>query len=74
MLLDVPNRSNRVAMRSFNMAPFDPMPTDEIVPGDGFLLERGWTAHGRAEIGAKFDVPFYVLPPDHADSTTPARQ
>ena len=26
LLLDVPNRGNRIAMRSFNMAPFDLMP------------------------------------------------
>lgn len=54
LLLDVPNRGNRIAMRSFNMAPFDLMPTDEIVPGDGFLLERGWCI---AWCGWQWDVP-----------------
>ena len=54
LLLDVPNRGNRIAMRSFNMAPFDLMPTDEIDPGDGFLLERGWCI---AWCGWQWDVP-----------------
>ena len=54
LLLDVPNRGNRIAMRSFNMAPFDLMPTDEITPGDGFLLERGWCV---AWCGWQWDVP-----------------
>ena len=55
LLLDVPNRGNRIAMRSFNMAPFDLMPTDEITPGDGFLLERGWCI---AWCGWQWDVPY----------------
>ena len=54
LLLEVPNRGNRIAMRSFNMAPFDLMPTDEITPGDGFLLERGWCI---AWCGWQWDVP-----------------
>ena len=54
LLLDVPNRGKRIAMRSFNMAPFDLMPTDEITPGDGFLLERGWCI---AWCGWQWDVP-----------------
>ena len=55
LLLDVPNRGNRIAMRSFNMAPFDLMPTGEITPGDGFLLERGWCV---AWCGWQWDVPY----------------
>ena len=54
LLLEVPNRGNRIAMRSFNQAPFDLMPTDEITPGDGFLLERGWCI---AWCGWQWDVP-----------------
>ena len=54
LLLDVPNRGNRIAMRSFNMAPFDLMPTDEITPGDGYLLDRGWCI---AWCGWQWDVP-----------------
>ena len=54
LLLEVPNRGNRIAMRSFCMAPFDLMPTDEIAPGDGFLLERGWSI---AWCGWQWDVP-----------------
>ena len=42
LLFEAPNRGNRLAMRSFNMAPFDLMPTDEIPAGDGFLFARGW--------------------------------
>ena len=55
LLLDVPNRGNRIAMRSFSMAPFDLMPTGEITPGDGFLLERGWCV---AWCGWQWDVPY----------------
>ena len=55
LLLEVPNRGNRIAMRSFDMAPFDLMPTDEIPPGDGFLLERGWCI---AWCGWQWDVPY----------------
>ena len=54
LLFEIPNRGNRLAMRSFNMAPFDLMPTDEIAPGDGFLLERGWCI---AWCGWQWDVP-----------------
>ena len=54
LLFEIPNRGNRIAMRSFNMAPFDLMPTDEITPGDGFLLERGWSV---AWCGWQWDVP-----------------
>ena len=53
-LFEVPNRGNRIAMRSFDMAPFDLMPTDEITPGDGFLLERGWCI---VWCGWQWDVP-----------------
>ena len=54
LLFEMPNRGNRIAMRSFNMAPFDLMPTDELTPGDGFLLEWGWSV---AWCGWQWDVP-----------------
>ena len=54
LLFEMPNRGNRLAMRSFNMAPFDLMPTDEIPVGDGFLFERGWCL---AWCGWQWDVP-----------------
>ena len=54
LLFEVPNRGNRLAMRSFDMAPFDLMPTDEIPVGDGFLFERGWCI---AWCGWQWDVP-----------------
>ena len=54
LLFEVPNRGNRLAMRSFNQAPFDLMPTDEIPVGDGFLFERGWCV---AWCGWQWDVP-----------------
>ena len=53
LLLDVPNRGNRIAMRSFNMAPFDLMPTDEIAPGDGFLFRHGFAVRGLGGTGKK---------------------
>ena len=54
LLFEVPNRGNRLAMRSFNQAPFDLMPTDEIPVGDGFLFEHGWCI---AWCGWQWDVP-----------------
>ena len=36
LMVEVPNRGNRIAPRSFNQAPFDLTPTDEINIGDGF--------------------------------------
>ena len=54
LLFEVPNRGNRLAMRSFNQAPFDLMPTDQIPVGDGFLFERGWCI---AWCGWQWDVP-----------------
>ena len=54
LLFEVPNRGNRLAMRSFNQAPFDLMPTDEIPVGDAFLFERGWCI---AWCGWQWDVP-----------------
>ena len=54
MLFEIPNRGNRVMTRMFNQALFDLMPTDEISPGDGFLMDRGWTL---AWVGWQWDVP-----------------
>lgn len=54
LLFEAPNRGNRLAMRSFNMAPFDLMPTYDIPAGDGFLFERGWCV---AWCGWQWDVP-----------------
>ncbi len=54
LLLEMPNRGNRVALRSFNMAPIDLTPTDRIKVGDGFLMSRGWSV---AWCGWQWDVP-----------------
>ena len=54
VLVEVPNRGNRVAQRSFNRAPFELTPTDEIDPGDGFLMRHGWTV---AFVGWQWDMP-----------------
>ena len=54
LLLEVPNRGNRLALRSFDRAPVELEPTERIHPGDGFLLERGWTI---AWCGWQWDVP-----------------
>ncbi len=54
LLLEVPNRGNRVLQRNMNRAPFDLMPTDEIQAGDGFLQRHGWTL---AWVGWQWDVP-----------------
>lgn len=54
LLVEVPNRGNRIAMRSFNQAPFDLMPTDDIDAGDGFLMRHGWAV---AYVGWQWDMP-----------------
>ena len=54
MLFEIPNRGNRVLTRMFNQAPFDLMPTDDIHPGDGFLMRQGWSL---AWVGWQWDVP-----------------
>ena len=54
LLVEVPNRGNRIALRAFNMAPGDFTSTADIDPGDGFLLERGWCI---AWCGWQWDVP-----------------
>ena len=54
LMVEVPNRGNRIAPRSFNQAPFDLTPTDEINMGDGFLMHQGWCI---AWVGWQWDMP-----------------
>jgi hypothetical protein len=54
LMVEVPNRGNRIALRSFNQAPFDLTPTDEINKGDGFLMRHGWCI---AWVGWQWDMP-----------------
>jgi len=54
LMVEVPNRGNRVALRSFNQAPVDLTPTDEINVGDGFLMRHGWCV---AWVGWQWDMP-----------------
>jgi hypothetical protein len=54
LLLDVPNRGRKVAVRMFNRARPEAVPTEAIDPGDGFLMRRGWTV---AWCGWQWDVP-----------------
>jgi hypothetical protein len=53
LLLDVPNRGRRGTVRPFNRVPPEPIPTEEIAPGDGFLMRHGWTV---AWCGWQWDV------------------
>jgi hypothetical protein len=53
LLLDVPNRGNRLAMRFLNSAP-PAVPGTPIDPGDGFLMRQGYTV---AWCGWQHDVP-----------------
>ncbi|NCF27356.1 MAG: hypothetical protein GWP69_08235 [Gammaproteobacteria bacterium] len=57
LMVEVPNRGNRIAPRSFNQAPFDLTPTDEINMGDGFLMRQGWCI---AWVGWQWDMPAYI--------------
>jgi hypothetical protein len=54
LLLDVPNRGNRLALASFNRVPrpIDPRATTDA--GDGFLMRRGYTI---VWCGWQHDVP-----------------
>ena len=54
LLIEVPNRGNRILPRSFNQAPFLLTPSDEINPGDGFLMRDGWCI---AWVGWQWDMP-----------------
>src|SRR5579884_1897105 len=53
LLLDVPNRGRKVAVRMFDRAPSEAVPTENIDPGDGFLFRHGWTV---AWTGWQWDV------------------
>ncbi len=53
LLVDVINRGRRTVLRAFNRAFSEMQPSPEIDPGDGFLLERGWTI---AFLGWQWDV------------------
>lgn len=54
LLLELPNRGNRVLDRMFNQGIVDLLPGDEIKPGDGFLMRHGWTL---AWCGWQWDAP-----------------
>ncbi len=54
LLLELPNRGNRVLDRLFNQGTVDLMPTDAIKAGDGFLMRQGWTL---AWCGWQWDAP-----------------
>ena len=43
LLFDVLNRGLKVVPGHFNMAPRAVVPTEQIRPGDGFLMRHGWT-------------------------------
>ena len=53
LLLDIPNRGNRLAMRFLNRA-LPAVPGAPIDPGDGFLMRQGYTV---AWCGWQHDVP-----------------
>ena len=53
LLVNVPNRGRR-NWNAMNRAPRSPVPTEEIDPGDGFLMRRGWSV---ASLGWQWDVP-----------------
>ena len=55
VLLEVPNRGNRLAQRTVNLpVPDLSEPPGRIDPGDGFLFKRGWSL---AWCGWQWDVP-----------------
>jgi hypothetical protein len=54
LLVEVPNRGNRIAMRLLNNAPADLVPSADVNAGDGHLMRRGWCV---AFVGWQWDVP-----------------
>ncbi len=54
LLLELPNRGNRVLDRMFNQGVVDLIPGDDIKPGDGFMMRHGWTL---AWCGWQWDAP-----------------
>ena len=54
LLVDVPNRGRKLGMALFNRTSAGAEGSPAIDPGDGFLLERGWTL---AWTGWQWDVP-----------------
>jgi hypothetical protein len=53
LLYEVVNRGRRNISRHLNRAPVAPVLTDEIDPGDGFMMRHGWTM---AWCGWQWDV------------------
>jgi hypothetical protein len=53
LLYNVVNRGRRGVTNTFNLAPAVLEPTEDIDPGDGFLMRRGWTL---AFCGWQWDV------------------
>ncbi len=53
LLFDVVNRGRKTVMGIFNRAPRLAVATEQIDPGDGFLMRRGWTV---AWCGWQWDV------------------
>ena len=54
LLVEVPNRGHRIALRQLNHAPIDLVATGNLDSGDGFLFRRGYTV---AWCGWQWDVP-----------------
>src|SRR5215212_126133 len=52
-VLEVLNRGRKLLPRMLNHAPVEPVLSEHIHPGDGFLLQRGWTI---AWCGWQWDV------------------
>lgn len=54
LLVEVPNRGHRIALRQLNRAPIDLVATGNLHSGDGFLFRHGYTV---AWCGWQWDVP-----------------
>src|SRR5262249_29573035 len=54
LLLEVPNRGNRLAMWMLNRAPRQTVPSAPLEVGDGFLMRQGYTV---VWCGWQHDVP-----------------
>jgi hypothetical protein len=54
LLLDVPNRGNRLALGMINHAPRPAVPSARLDPGNGFLMHHGYTV---VWCGWQHDVP-----------------
>ena len=62
LLLDVPNRGNRLGLTMFNHAPRATNPLAPLDPGNGFLMGQGGLGHITGALYTRFSSFFKLSP------------